>query len=232
MYYTIYKTTNLINKKIYIGLHSTNDIDDSYLGSGVFLKKAIRKYGYKNFKKEILFVFDNKQDMIKKEKELVTEEFCLRKDNYNMVKGGYGLSTLSKQKRDRAIAKMKKTKAKQDLTKISEKRIKTMLDNDPDCFKKIAKKSSEKQKENYLNGYINPKQRLDDILIYNQNNILIHRVKRINLTELCDNFNLPERVIIKSLQNKGLPLYKTQAPRKEAYVLYTGWYAIYENDLN
>lgn len=232
MKHIIYKTTNLINNKIYIGLHSTNNINDSYLGSGVFLKKAIKKYGYKNFKKEILFVFDNKQDMIKKEKELVTEEFCLRKDNYNMVKGGYGLSTLSKQKRARAIAKMKKTKAKQDLTKISEKRIKTMLDKDPNCFKKIAKKSSKKQKENYLNGYINPKQRLDDVLIYDQNNQLKYKCKRIELSDLCYSYDLPIRVIIKSLQNKGLPLYKTQAPRKEAYVKYTGWYAIYENDLD
>jgi hypothetical protein len=170
-YYTIYKTTNLINNKIYIGLHTTNKLNDGYLGSGIFLKKAIKKYGYQNFKKEILYVFDNKKDMITKEKEIVNEEFILRKDTYNMSKGGYGLSTLSGEKRKIAIEKMKITKQSQDLKIIADKRLKTMLNKDPECFKKIAKKSSEKQKENYKNGYINPKQRLDDVLIYNKTNL-------------------------------------------------------------
>jgi len=230
-YFTIYKTTNLLNNKIYIGLHATNDINDGYLGSGVFLKKAIKKYGYGNFKKEILYVFDNKKDMIIKEKEIVNEDFILRKDTYNMSKGGYGLSTLSTEKRKIAIEKMKITKQSQDLKTISDKRLVTMLNDDPDCFKKIAIKSSQKQKENYLNGYINPKQRLDDVLIYNQNNEIIYRVKRINLSEFCSTHDLPERVLIKSLQNKGLPLYIKQAPRKGAYLKYKGWYAVYENDL-
>jgi hypothetical protein len=74
-YYTVYKTTNLINNKIYIGLHATDNINDGYLGSGIFLKKAIKKYDYKNFKKEILYVFDNKKDMITKEKEIVNEDW-------------------------------------------------------------------------------------------------------------------------------------------------------------
>jgi hypothetical protein len=229
-YYTIYKTTNLINNKIYIGLHTTDDINDGYLGSGVFLKKAIKKYGHQNFKKEILHVFDNKKDMINKEKEIVNEEFILRKDTYNMSKGGYGLSTLSTEKRKIAIEKMKITKQSQDLKIISDKRLVTMLNNDPDCFKKIAAKSSKKQKENYSNGYINPKQRLDDVLIYNENDILIYRIKRIDLSEFCSINDLPERVLINSIQNKGLPIYTKQAPRKEAYLKYKGWYALYEND--
>ena len=180
-YYTVYKTTNLINNKIYVGLHATSNINDNYLGSGVFLKKAIKKYGYQNFKKEILHVFENKKDMINKEKEIVNEEFILRKDTYNMSKGGYGLSTLSTEKRLATIEKMKKTRQSQDLKLIAKKRLITMLNNDPDCFKKIAAKSSKKQKENYSNGYINPKQRLDDVLIYNDNNILVYRVKKIDL---------------------------------------------------
>ena len=70
MFYTVYKTTNLLNNKIYIGLHETEDLNDSYLGSGILLKQAIKKYGSNNFKKEILFVYDNKIEMINKEKEL------------------------------------------------------------------------------------------------------------------------------------------------------------------
>ncbi|MEX0596844.1 MAG: GIY-YIG nuclease family protein, partial [Candidatus Paceibacterota bacterium] len=74
-YYTVYKTTNLINDKIYIGIHETKNLNDNYLGSGKLLKRAIEKYGSQNFKREYLFIFDNKEEQLAKEKELVTEEF-------------------------------------------------------------------------------------------------------------------------------------------------------------
>lgn len=90
MKYTIYKTTNTINNKIYIGKHQTEDINDEYLGSGIALEKAIKKYGKQFFKKEILFVFNNENDMNQKEKELVTESFIASNKNYNKGVGGQG----------------------------------------------------------------------------------------------------------------------------------------------
>ena len=50
----IYKTTNLINGKIYIGQHKSNLFDSQYKGSGVILRKAFAKYGKENFKVEII----------------------------------------------------------------------------------------------------------------------------------------------------------------------------------
>jgi hypothetical protein len=90
MFYTIYKTTNLINGKIYIGAHKTDCLEDGYLGSGKLLKLAIEKYGVKNFNREWLAIFDNPEDMFLLEYELVNEEFVCCLDNYNLKVGGAG----------------------------------------------------------------------------------------------------------------------------------------------
>lgn len=86
----VYKTTNLINGKIYIGVHSTNKIEDGYLGSGRIFRRALKKYGEANFKREILFDFPSVEKAYDKERELVTKDFIERKDNYNFRTGGEG----------------------------------------------------------------------------------------------------------------------------------------------
>ena len=90
MYYLVYKITNLINSKVYVGVHKTTDINDSYMGSGQLVKAAILKYGLDNFKKEILFDFKTEKEMFKKEAEIVNLAFIERKDTYNLNVGGYG----------------------------------------------------------------------------------------------------------------------------------------------
>lgn len=87
-YFTVYRITNEINGKEYIGFHSTNDINDGYMGSGKIIKKAIEKYGVENFRKEIIAIFDNKEDAEELERELVNEEFINRVDSYNISLGG------------------------------------------------------------------------------------------------------------------------------------------------
>jgi len=90
MYYIIYKTTNNINEKIYIGKHKTNNLKDGYYGSGTILKLAIEKYGIENFSVEILHYLNSEEEMNSKEEEIVNENFVRRDDNYNIAVGGNG----------------------------------------------------------------------------------------------------------------------------------------------
>jgi len=62
IYHLVYLTTNLINNKIYIGVHSTYNLDDGYLGSGIGIKNAIKKYGKQNFKRQIIHYCLSEQD--------------------------------------------------------------------------------------------------------------------------------------------------------------------------
>lgn len=104
MKYIVYQTTNMINGKIYIGVHKTEnpDIFDGYLGCGAYANKpssynktkyhlhnAILKYGPSNFKRSILKVFDNQEEAFKLEAELVNDSFIKRVDTYNTTLGGY-----------------------------------------------------------------------------------------------------------------------------------------------
>lgn len=90
VFYYVYKTTNIINNKFYIGVHQTKNLDDGYLGSGKILQFAIKKYGKENFTKEIINFYDNERDMYQAEAELVTEEFLKNKNVYNITVGGLG----------------------------------------------------------------------------------------------------------------------------------------------
>jgi group I intron endonuclease len=90
MYYIIYKTVNKINGKFYIGKHQTNDLNDGYMGSGINLKRAIKKYGIENFSREVLYIYDNSVDIENKECELITEEMCSSTECYNIALGGQG----------------------------------------------------------------------------------------------------------------------------------------------
>lgn len=91
LYYYVYKITNKINGHYYYGVHSTNNLNDSYLGSGVLLKKAIKKYGRGVFDKEIIKFFDTMYEAYKYESEIIKLEDILSDDCYNTTAGGNGM---------------------------------------------------------------------------------------------------------------------------------------------
>lgn len=122
MYFYFYKITNLINKKFYYGVHSTNNLNDDYMGSGKYLKRAKNKYGVENFKKEILKYFNSKEEMFEYEKQIVTEVLVNDRNCYNIMVGGKGGFNFSKEDMDKMKEKSKMTKIKNDsYKKVGEK---------------------------------------------------------------------------------------------------------------
>lgn len=89
-YFYVYKITNIVNSKIYIGIHATNNLENNYMGSGVNLKKAIKKYGRDKFIKEILGVFETYHEVLLEERRLVTTDFVKDTNTYNLEIGGNG----------------------------------------------------------------------------------------------------------------------------------------------
>ena len=89
-YHLVYKIVNIINRKIYIGKHSTKNPYDDYFGSGKEIRSAIEKYGIENFTKEIIFCFDKEEDAFLKEAEIVNLDFVKNENTYNIAVGGNG----------------------------------------------------------------------------------------------------------------------------------------------
>lgn len=110
MKYIVYLTTNLKSQvnglnRIYIGVHKTEnpDIFDGYLGCGVWanqpstykypktpIQYAIKKYGVKAFKRQILYIFDTMKEAYNKEAEIVDINFIKLSHVYNVCVGGIG----------------------------------------------------------------------------------------------------------------------------------------------
>jgi group I intron endonuclease len=127
MYHIVYKTTNTVNGKYYIGLHSTVNIEDDYLGCGHWrgrkicdinlspILNAFKKYGDDSFIKEILFIFETREEALTKEHELVNiaDKMC-----YNARAGGgsnYNYTDQAKQK----MSESAKERSKRILTQTN-----------------------------------------------------------------------------------------------------------------
>lgn len=89
-YHFIYKTTNLLSGKYYIGMHSTDDLNDGYMGSGKRLRYSLNKYGKDNHKVEILEFFDTRKALAAREKEVVCLNEIAKEECMNLKVGGEG----------------------------------------------------------------------------------------------------------------------------------------------
>jgi len=93
----VYKITNKINGKFYIGIKSSrlNFLDTNYYGSGRLIKASIKKHGKENFLREVLFEFRTREEVLSKEKELVTKDLVSSHNCYNITVGGGGFTNLN-----------------------------------------------------------------------------------------------------------------------------------------
>jgi len=119
MIHYVYRTVNLITGSYYIGAHSSRKMNNLYLGSGLILSRAIKKYGKEKFKKEILEICESKEHKFQREAEIVTEETIKDPLCMNLKPGGHGgwISTKGKPHSEETKKKMSEIKKG---TKLSE----------------------------------------------------------------------------------------------------------------
>jgi len=102
-YHFIYKTTNLLSGRYYIGMHSTDNLEDGYLGSGTYLKRSINKHGKENHSIEILEFLNSREELVAREREIVSLQEIAKKECMNLKVGGEGGFTVEQAKKGRQI---------------------------------------------------------------------------------------------------------------------------------
>jgi hypothetical protein len=137
LYHFIYKTTNLLSGRYYIGMHSTDNLEDGYLGSGYLISRAIKKHGKENFSRVILEFCSSREELKKRESEIVTLSEIAKKECMNLqVGGGGGFSSEEHRKKFFETVNYE----------ASHKIIKWLRENDEDWYKEYCKKISDSHK--------------------------------------------------------------------------------------
>ena len=148
----VYKMINKINGKHYIGQHVTKNPLDEYSGSGNLIIKAVHKYSLSSFVKEILFDFDNFDEMNKKEQELVQLSSCYPNDlmSYNLMEGGHNGRLTEETKKKLSEAKMGEKNPQHKIHgRVNPVKGKTILErfhNDKEKYEAWRKANSEGHK--------------------------------------------------------------------------------------
>jgi len=138
-YHFIYKTTNLLSGKYYIGMHSTDNLDDGYLGSGKRLRYSINKHGEENHVREILEFLDSREELKKREEEIVDLNEIAKEKCMNLMVGGKGGFSIEIHKMGGAVMA---------------KAINERFENDKEFREKCVKVRSETMKNNHKTGKV------------------------------------------------------------------------------
>lgn len=140
-YHYIYKTTNKVTGKFYIGLHSTNNLNDGYMGSGKRLKYSLNKYGCENHVVEILEFSDSRDELCEREKEIITEDLLSLSLCMNLaLGGGRGFDYINKRSEIQQKAQLASIISQKELRK------------DPAWVRKKYENTSKGQLKSYENG--------------------------------------------------------------------------------
>jgi group I intron endonuclease len=128
----IYKTTNLINGKFYVGQDSNNNPE--YLGSGTLLKRAIEKHGKENFIKETLEVCCTQEQLNEREKYWIKETKA-QTLGYNIAEGGTGGNTYTEETKKKVSEFFKGRYISPETIEKRKKTIEERKNQNPDTYK-------------------------------------------------------------------------------------------------
>lgn len=180
-YHYIYKTTNILNNKFYIGMHSTNNLKDGYMGSGKILWYSINKYGKEKHNIEIIEFLLNRELLKLRETEILSEKVLNNPQCMNLTWGGRG-----------GWDHIKNDKLKENATKGHIKQ-KWLRENDPIWESNKRKKLSESAKKAHREGrstvtpqFLSASNRKNQCFIYSDTE---QKNKRINLNNLTEWLN-------------------------------------------
>lgn len=187
--YTVYQITNIINNKIYIGVHKTTNPNDDYMGSGNLIKKAIQKHGKENFNKTILYEYNTSMDAYLKESQIVTESFVKNHNNYNICCGGnIPPFHLGKIRSDETKSKISKARSGMKFTKehkLNMSKSRLNIKQTKEHKQKISN-SNKGIKNNQFSGYfITPHGKFESSKLASTN-----RISSSSIRKWCKNPNL------------------------------------------
>ena len=164
-FFGIYKITNLVDGKMYIGQHTTTDIDDGYMGSGKRIIRAVNKYGVQNFRKEWIMFCEDQEELNYMERVFVDQTWVDRADTYNIALGGITakfseqyrqhLSESCKRCQNRESVRMAKSKFQKEyknrpevkarMSAMSKQMFQSMTDDERHTWRNKIRKSSKKR---------------------------------------------------------------------------------------
>lgn len=119
-----YRTVNKVNGHYYYGVRTLVKENDPYLGSGIRLKEAVKKYGKESFIREDLVTFSTFEEALEWERHIITEEMILDNRCYNLKPGGAGGSLpWTEEKRQKVVEEGLYKKSEETKKKLQESAI-------------------------------------------------------------------------------------------------------------